>query len=100
MEFNKDKVFTKRNMIDAYQQVENVRYSKKGEAVLEAEFIQSLQQPTEIEVEIEMESTLVGQCNCPCHTNKGIKHIKACCNPKRIEQPKINSEGCLILKKL
>jgi hypothetical protein len=49
--------------------------------------------------EIEMESILVGQCNCPCHTNKGMIHSMACCNPKRIEQPKLDSSGCLILTK-
>jgi hypothetical protein len=58
------------------------------------------ERPTEIEVEIEMESILVGQCNCPCHTNKGIIHSMACCNPKRIEQPKLDSSGKLTLKRV
>jgi hypothetical protein len=72
----------------------------KSGATFFQQLIQSLNQPTEIEVEIEMESILVGQCNCPCHTNKGIIHSMACCNPKIIEQPKLDSSGSLILKKI
>ena len=65
MELNKDKVFTLEDMKKAYSQgeleaLETGSYSEK-----ENQFIQSLQQPTEIEVEIEMEleidaSKLVG----------------------------------------
>jgi hypothetical protein len=73
----------------------------KSGATFFQQLIQSLQQPTEIEVEIEMEPTLIGQCDCHCH-KKGVKimHFMACCNPKIIEQPKLDSEGCLILKKI
>ena len=61
--------------------------------------IQSLQQ-TEWEVEIEMDMTWVGQCNCPCHSNEvTIMHFMACCHPKMVESPKSDSDGCLILKR-
>jgi hypothetical protein len=100
MALNKDKLFTLEDMKKAYfkgdyDALYDGAYSEK-----ENEFIQSLQKPTEIEVDIVTESKLIGQCNCPCHTKKGIRHIKACCNPKRIEQPKLDSEGCLILKRV
>lgn len=50
-------------------------------------------------VEIVSEMTLVGQCSCPCHRkNSGIMHIMACCDPKMIETPKLDEDGCLILK--
>ena len=97
MELNKDKVFTLEDIRKAYY----IGYEDgKSGATFFQQLIQSLNQPTEIEVEIEMESILVGQCNCPCHTNKGIIHSMACCNPKIIEQPKLDSSGSLILKKI
>ena len=50
-------------------------------------------------VEIVSEMTLAGQCSCPCHQkNSGIMHIMACCDPKMIETPKFDEDGCLILK--
>ena len=56
--------------------------------------------PTKWEVEIEMETTWVGQCDCPCHSNEvTIMHIMACCNPKMVESSKLDPNGCLILKR-
>jgi len=53
-------------------------------------FIQSLQQPTEIDVVIEME--------CPqCQEWGYVSECRKDCN-KKFLQPKLDSEGCLILK--
>jgi hypothetical protein len=98
MELNKNNVFTLEDIRKAYY----VGYEDgKSGATFFQQLIQSLNQPTEIEVMIVMESTLVGQCDCPCH-KEGVKmmHSMACCNPKRIEQPKLDSSGNLILKKI
>jgi hypothetical protein len=63
-------------------------------------FIQSLQQK-EWEVEIEMETIWVGQCNCPCHSDGvTIMHFMACCHPKMVESPKLDADGCLILRRM
>ena len=48
----KDSKYTKEDMLRAYREGENVRYSRVGEAVLEKQFIQSLQPKTEWDVEI------------------------------------------------
>jgi hypothetical protein len=88
LELQKDKLFTKRDMIDAYQQGENARYSRNGEAVLEAEFIHSLQQPNEIEVEIEMEQ-IIYPANMPKEGEE-----------RPAMRPKLDAEDCLILKKI
>jgi len=92
MELNKGKVFTYNQMVSA---ITESSISHRLPSLI----IQDLQ-PTEIDVEIVTESKLIGQCNCPCHTKKGIRHIKACCNPKRVETPKLDSEGQLILKNI
>jgi hypothetical protein len=90
MELNKDKVFTLEDMRMAY---DKGRYSDKvtqnGKDIEFNSFIQSLQQPTEIEVEILM------QCidpNCDSLNRKG------CCIPG--DKPRINAEGYLTLKKI
>jgi hypothetical protein len=82
MELNKDKLFTLEDVKKAYfkgdyDALYDGAYSEK-----ENEFIQSLQQPSEIEVEIEMEEVIIGQCDCECHSNTSIMHFMACCNPK------------------
>jgi hypothetical protein len=85
MELNKDKLFTLEDMKKAIVWA----HDKSTEGVYLSrlpvdEFIQSLQQPTEIEVEIEMEDIRL-----PHGANESyIKSI-----------PKLDSEGCLILKK-
>jgi hypothetical protein len=86
MELNKDRVFTLEQMREAIKQTRHgMLYNKE----YEDEFIQSLQQPTEIEVEILM------QCLDP--TCDGINR-KGICIPG--DKPKLDSEGCLILKKM
>ena len=87
MELNKDKVFTLEDIKKAYIQG---KHGGKTQAYVEFDdYIQSLQQPDEIEVEIEM------QCLDP--TCDGI-NIKGICIPG--DKPKLDSEGCLILKKI
>jgi len=83
MELNKDKVFTEENMLKAYEKGASFGTTKLGNTHYFDELIQSLQQPTEIEVEIvteEFESY-----------NENLDIIK---------KPILDSEGCLILKKI
>jgi hypothetical protein len=79
MELNKDKRFTEQNLREAYS-----RGILGGDSVVDR-YIKALQ-PTEIEVEIEMIQKE------PSHTNNGI-FINF------YTEPKLDSEGCLILKK-
>ncbi len=102
MELNKGKRFTSRDMLRAYMEGTNdgaefesmMDYDSEDNAEAsefakeaEREFIKSLQQPKEIEVEIEMD-----YCYYPANL------------PKEGEQrppmrPKLDADGCLILKK-
>ena len=83
MELNKDKLFTEFDIIKAFEYGWNQRhFDKTNEDELreiQKRFIQSLQQPTEIEVEIEMDI----------------------CGDKVYEVPEmlLDENGCLILKK-
>jgi len=87
MELNKDKVFTLEDIKKAYSQGELDALKTGSYSEKENEYTQSLQQPTEIEVEIEMECC--GNYSPPCNINCEY-------GPK----PKLDSEGCLILKKI
>ena len=89
MELNKDKVFTLEDMRMAY---DKGRYSDKvtqnGKDIEFNSFIQSLQQPTEIDVEIEMEE-------------KSYSYLVTIGEVKTTRlEPKLDSEGCLILKRI
>jgi hypothetical protein len=101
IELNKDKVFTLEDMLNAYMEGTNdgaqfeslmdydsEDFDEAHEFAKEAEreFIQSLQQPTEIEVEIEMETCSMNPLDLDCD--------------EIIEKTKLDSEGCLILKKI
>jgi len=77
MELNKDKVFTLDDMKEAYSR----GFLQQGIISFNL-LIQSIQQPTEIEVEIEQVNRL--------NIDKGIYEW----------QPKLDLEGCLILKKI
>ena len=87
MELNKDKVFTLEDVIKAIRFGFDVGFCSNSDNKLkrlglsEDEFIQSLQQPTEIEVEIEM---------IPGMRVNGIQK----------PFPVKDSNGCLILKKI
>ena len=71
------------------QEFENTSFWSKDTAIYHLNKWKSLQQPTEIEVEIEMECL---DPNCDGINKKGV------CIPG--DKPKIDSNGCLILKKL
>ena len=82
-ELNKDKVFTLEDVKKAYIQG---KHGGKTQAYVEFDdYIQSLQQPTEIEVEIEM-----------VKTPSQIFYA----NDVPYSSPQLDSEGCLILKKI
>ena len=83
MELNKDKLFTIEDMKKAISFGQGMDLWKEEEQI--DKFIQSRQQPTEIEVEIEMEMTPVW----------GDKY-----DMRVTYIPKLDSAGCLILKKI
>jgi hypothetical protein len=84
IELNKDKVFTLEDMLKAYEKGASFGTTKLGNTHYFDELIQSLQQPTEIEVMIEMVKTpdaMFQFHDVPYST------------------PKLDSQGCLILTK-
>jgi len=84
MELNKDRLFTIEDMKRAY--LESNKYEWFGD------LIKSIQQPTEIEVEIKME---------PCFYDDSLGGFSTSyTEDKPKEQPKLDSDGCLILKKI
>jgi hypothetical protein len=88
MELNKDKVFTLEDMLKAIQFGEDNTDIESFDDMPEEDklqFIQSLQQPTEIEVEIVTETI-----------NDGLDEMA---QPQYAKVPKLDSEGQLILKK-
>jgi hypothetical protein len=88
LELNKDKVFTLEDMLKAYEKGASFGTTKLGNTHYFDELTQSLQQPTELEVDILM------QCidpNCDSLNRKG------CCIPSN--KPKLDENGCMILKK-
>ena len=102
MELNKDKLFTLEDMKRAIDKAKqgSVKETHNGygrpterrfdlDDLSYDEIIQSIQQPTEIEVEIEMECL---DPNCDGINKKGV------CIPG--DKPKLDENGCLILKKL
>jgi hypothetical protein len=93
MELNKDKVFTLEDvrMAIAYGEIHRDMDAGKVPYQTFVEFIQSLQQPTEIEVDVVnlMDCQAQGSCDetkttCRICTNTGI--------------PRLDSDNCLILK--
>jgi hypothetical protein len=92
MELNKDKLFTLEDMMNCWNKA--LKFQEHKQTL--GEYIQSLQQPTEIEVEIEM------ICPHPMDTYKCGLHYgcdgDGCNHPNQI--PYLDSEGCLILKKI
>jgi len=92
MELNKDKMFTLEDMMNCWNK--SLKFQDHKETL--GEYIQSIQQPTEIEVEIEM------ICPHPMDTYRcGLQYGcdgDGCNHPNQI--PYLGSEGCLILKKI
>jgi hypothetical protein len=111
MELNKDKQFTLEDVLNAYMEGTNdgaqfeslmdydsEDFDEAHEFAKEAEreFRESIQQPTEIEVEIEMEKVVdetkvVGAVKGVKGSGDKITTYKAV--------PKLDAEGCIILKK-
>jgi hypothetical protein len=87
MELNKDKVFTLEDIDKAIEWA--TINGRKGDITHYDidNFIQSLQQPTEIDVEIVMECCGIVYSQ---HCDGNCEHVK----------PLLDSEGCLILKKI
>ena len=83
-DLNKGRVFTFEEVIICMKKSYGIKYFSESKMI---ENLKSLQQPTEIEVEIEMESTR------PVYamTDKGIKVFN--------QKEKLDENGCLILKK-
>jgi hypothetical protein len=79
MELNKDKLFTLEDMMNCWNK--SLKFQEHKQTL--GEYIQSLQQPTEIEVEI---------VTVPALSNNGNVYYG--------DIPKIDSSGCLILKKI
>jgi hypothetical protein len=104
MELNRDKVFTLEDMrtamLNAIEMTDfqKEQFRKHNDYHIALDIIQSLQQPTEIEVEIEMEwvttKTFCDTCNKVMYPEYRCED-KTCFN----WQPKLDSEGCLILIK-
>jgi hypothetical protein len=91
MELNKDKLFTLEDMINCWNKALKFQVLRQTFG----EYIQSLQQPTEIEVEIEMEKVdyetkVIGAVKGVKGSGDKITTYKTV--------PKLDSEGCLILK--
>ncbi len=87
MELNKDKVFTLEDMKKGIDMCIELMNNKGSEFRTHKQtIIQSLQQPTEIEVEIEMEDIIQLKKRAGGLTNMG--------------KPKLDSNGNLILRKL
>jgi hypothetical protein len=112
MELNKDKRFTSRDMLSAYIQGTNdgaqfeslldydsEDFDEAHEFAKEAEreFIQSLQQPTEIEVEVEMERVVI-----ETKVVGAVKGVKGSGHKTTTYKsvPKLDEDGCLILKSI
>lgn len=101
VKLNKGKVFTLEDMRKAITYGSNLRDMDAGKIPYQTmeEFIKSLQQPTEIEVEIEMEQ--YGYCEgCRKSGMWHCAHADSCGNSETRERLKLDSEGCLILKKI
>jgi hypothetical protein len=92
IELNKDKMFT---LEDVKQAIFNfANYDRKTISELDRMdmAVSSIQQPTEIDVEIKME---------PCFYDQSLGGFSTSyTEDKPKEQPKLDSDGCLILKKI
>jgi len=93
IELNKDKLFTLEDMENSIEMCIKLMNDKGSEFREHKQtIIQSLQQPTEIEVEILYMRDCQAKTPCNEYENKCL-----ICTPT---YPKLDSEGCLILKKI
>jgi hypothetical protein len=97
MELNKDKVFTLEDMRNAMDWImtQYFEFYEQPTTARREQYLESLQQPTEIEVEIEMEKVvdetkMVGAVKGVKGSGDKITTYKTV--------PKLDSNGCLILK--
>jgi hypothetical protein len=102
-ELNKDKVFTLEDIRKAIAYGESVRDMDEGKIPYKTfvEFIQSLHQPAEIEVMVEMEWLPIATFCTAC--GSGGEHMKTPCDHKNDcshWSPKLDSNGFLILKRV
>jgi hypothetical protein len=95
-----DKKFSEEDVKKAMDVAVNYETNRDAQSYQEKiDFLKSLQQ-TEWDVEVEMDMILVGQCDCPCHSEGAtIMHYVACCHPKIVDSPKLDANGCIILKR-
>jgi hypothetical protein len=84
MELNKDKMFTLEQMQKAFEFGKQVEREDCNDNF--QEYLRSIKQPTEIEVEIVVETASLNPHDLICE--------------EIVERPKLDSEGCLILTKL
>jgi hypothetical protein len=98
MELNKDKLFGVKEVVELCKILLSNPFEKCGKTYQELtdNYIQSLQQPTEIEVEVEL------ICPHPSDTYVcGMEYgcdADGCNHPEQI--PYLDKDGCLILKRL
>jgi hypothetical protein len=99
MELNKDKLFGVKEVVELCKILLSNPIEKCGKTYQELtdNYIQSLQQPTEIEVEVEMEKVvdetkMIGVVKGVKGSGNKITTYKSV--------PKLDSDGCLILKRI
>jgi hypothetical protein len=100
MELNKDKLFGIKEVVELCKILLGNPIEKCGKTYQELtdNYIQSLQQPTEIDVEIEMEN--YGYCEgCRKAGMWHCAHADTCGYAETRERTKLDENGCLILKK-
>jgi hypothetical protein len=97
MELNKDKVFTLEDMMNCWNKA--LKFQEHKQTL--GEYIHSLQQPNEIEVEIVMVECENPNCKNGTSSENGNDPIlcKSCGGCGKSEKPKLDSEGCLVLTK-
>jgi len=97
MELNKDKLFTIKEVVELCKILLSNPFEKCGKTYQELtdNYIQSIQQPKEIDVEIEMEIADLA------FYENGERYPIEANIPERFKyKPKLDLEGCLILKRL
>jgi hypothetical protein len=101
MELNKDKVFTLEQVLDAFYAgwISKDKTYPEAQKSYKGYLERHVMQPTEIEVEIEME--YYGYCEgCRKAGIWHCAHADTCGYAETRERPKLDSEGYLILKKI
>ena len=97
MELNKDKVFTLEDMRNTMDWImtQYFEFYEQPTTGRREQYLESLQQPTEIEVEIVMENSRTGKI---IKSESDLEWDEDGLCDRAV--PKLDSEGCLILKKI